>query len=335
MTIPTPSAAIRPRHARKVICLFALYAITSVAPADDPKTPSPAAAPLDLAAFTERSKLQELEVPRIGEARRDTNFSGVAYNPVTRTLLVVDNEPNGEDTKDKPDQGDLYEFDVDGKFRRHLDLVGFSDPEGIAYMTADAERPDHDLFVISEERIGKLAVVSVPRGKETAQLTRGETGPVIDPTPNPIDDGNDQPNDGLEGVAYDAQADVFYLLKEGGPNRGVFRVARDGKCEPVEIPGLRDGIQDKSDPLRDLADVQFHQGNLIVLSEISNNLVAIRVDGLKGEITAQLPAIGQKPLPHNHPEGLTISDDAKTLWIIGEPREFTRHDTRSKMQNEK
>jgi uncharacterized protein YjiK len=323
-----PTILRRPRNILVAGCIGALAFATSISPADDAKTPSPAAAPLDLAAFTEHSKLKELDVPKIGEARRDTNFSGVAYNPATRTLLVVDNEPNGEDTKEKPDQGDLYEFELGGKFLRHIDLVGFSDPEGIAYMTADAERPDHDLFVISEERIGKLAVVSVPRGKEIAKLTRGETGPVIDPKPNPIDDGNDQPNDGLEGVAYDAKADVFYLLKEGGPNRGVFRVARDGKCEPIAIPGLNDGIKDKSDPLRDLADVQFHHGQLIVLSEISNNIVAIRLDGLKGEIVAQFPAIGEQPLPHHQPEGLAISDDAKTLWIIGEPREFTRHDVK-------
>lgn len=313
-----------------IAVVVAWFGQTALAIAADPPPDKPPVAEtsasnaIDLSAFDATSKLATLDIDAIGDAKKDTNFSGVAFNPVTKTLMIVDNQPNAGSTKDKPDEGDLYEFDLNAKLLRHIDLAGFSDPEGIACMGVDPKNAEHDLYVIAEERICTLTVVSIPRGKESVKLTRGECGPIITPKPNPIDDGNDQPNDGLEGVAYDANADVFYMVKEGGSTRGVYRVARDGTCAGVKIAGLTDGVKGKSDPLADLADIQFHNGQLLVLSEISNVVVAIRVKDLEGEIVGQFPGVGEL-LPHKQPEGIAASDDGQSLWIIGEPREFARY----------
>jgi uncharacterized protein YjiK len=276
--------------------------------------------------FAPQGKLSDLSVPKFEPDNADTNYSGVAYNPATKTLLVVDNEPNAGDKRETPDQGDLYEYAADGTYRRRIRMVGFSDPEGIAYLGVDPRRAEHDRFVICEERIGRLAIVSVDRNKSDSQVDRGDAT-IIEPTPNPIDDKNDQPNDGFEGVAYDPKADVFYLLKEDGSTRGVYRVRHDGKCEAVKIDGLFEGVKGISEPLGDLADVQFHDGCLFVLSEITNRIAVIRIGDLDGEkslagkIVGQIPPIGET-LSHKQPEGLALAADGTTLWIVGEPREF-------------
>jgi uncharacterized protein YjiK len=270
--------------------------------------------------FAAQGKLSDLSVPAFKPDDADTNYSGVAYNPATKTLFVVDNEPNDGDTPSAPDQGDLYEYETDGTYRRRIRLVGFSDPEGIAYLGVDPRRADCDRFVVCEERIGRLAIVSVERGKSDSRIDRADAT-IIEPTPNPIDDKNDQPNDGFEGVAYDPKADVFYLLKENGSTRGVYRVGLDGKCEPLKIDGLFAGVKEMSEPIGDLADVQFHDGCLFVLSEITNRIAVIRMDDLKGTIIGQIPPIGET-LGHKQPEGLALAADGEFLWIIGEPREF-------------
>ncbi len=275
--------------------------------------------------YAPQDKLAEWSVPAFAPDNADTNFSGVAFNPATKTLIIVDNEPNASDKPGAPDQGDLYEYETDGTYRRRIHMRGFSDPEGIAYMGADPERADNDRYVICEERIGRLAIVSVDRSKAESTVDRA-AATIIEPKPNPIDDKNDQTNDGFEGITYDPKADVFYLLKENGSTRGVYRVAPDGKCEQLQIDGLFDGVKGVSEPLGDLADIQLHEGCLYVLSEITNRIAVIRLegqagkDGLAGRIVGQIPPLGQT-LPHKQPEGIALSPDGQDLWIIGEPRE--------------
>lgn len=129
------------------------------------KSREPAMHAVDLALFDAKEKVSILHIPAVAPDDADTNFSGVAYNPAARTLVIVDNEPNAGDKADRPDQGDLYEFESDGTYRRRIDLVGFSDPEGIALIGPDPKRRDHDLYVICEERIGTLAILSIKRGE--------------------------------------------------------------------------------------------------------------------------------------------------------------------------
>lgn len=319
-----------PTHIKRGLILVILsgIAVTVALAADPPAKPAVTTPkPIDLATFDAAAKLQTLKAPPVKpDDDDDTNFSGIAYNPATKTLLVVDNEPNAGSSAKEKDEGDIYEYELDGTYRRRIDLVGFSDPEGIALKGPDPERPGHDLFVICEERIGRLAVVSIDRKDEDAIAKRGEHGPVIEPKPNPIDDKNDQPNDGFEGVAYDAKANVYYLVKEHGSTRGVYRVKPDGHCEEIKIEGLYKGVHEVSEPLDDLADIQYHAGHLFILSEITNRIVAVKLDDEKptAKIVAQFPKLGET-LPHKQPEGIAFSDDGQTLWVIGEPREFARY----------
>lgn len=320
----------------------------------------------DVAAFDENAKLQELSVPTIAPDDADTNFSGVAYWPESKTFLVVDNEPNAHDKGKMPDsedaivdQGDLYEYDANGKLLRHIDLAGFHDPEAIAYMGADPKVPGNSQFVIAEERIGEIVVVSLPRYVAQEGDTKQDTTPltidkaklpagcVVKPTPNPIDDGNKEPNDGLEGVGYDPAANVFYIGKEYGKNRGVYRVTREGKCEPVAIDGLYVGDKVAAEaslrhtPIRDLSDLQFARGSLYLLSHESSIVVQARVEPAetrdvhaakeersplwKATIVGQFPPMGNEKLPHRQAEGLAISDDGTQMWIVGEPREWAHY----------
>jgi uncharacterized protein YjiK len=338
----------------------------------------------DISRFSLDANMETLAAPAIAPDDADTNFSGVAYCAATKSFIVVDNEPNAQDrtranaAKGQPkiktvDQGDLYEYDAAGKLLRHIDLAGFDDPEAIALIGADPKSPGHIQYVIAEERIGELVVVSIPayaaatKQEESAAgdakdsqsaasskpaLTIDKAklpeGSVVKLSPNLIEDGNRDANDGLEAVAYDADHDVFYVGKERGPKRGVYRVARDGKNAPVEIEGLFEGDLPKAKarsvlkhtPIGDVADLQYANGCLFMLSQETGVVVQVKLVGddaqsnvervntaakFRGEIVGQFPPVGQKKLPHRQPEGLAFTDNGRELWIVGEPRELVRY----------
>lgn len=220
------------------------------------------------------------------------DLSGVTFVPDTGTLLVVDNGTPR-----------LSEYDRDGRFRRHITLVGFEDVEDVFYAGG-----------------GKLALIEERRrlltehdfSPETTVLTRDTVRTLLL-------DGEPSGNNGLEGVTLDPASERWIVVKEWKPRR-ILAIARNAPAnEPSAARALWD-VEKRNLGLEDLSGVCFdpRTGNLLLLSDESRLVVECTLDGK--EVGRLSLAAGSAGLDHDvgQPEGIALDDQGR-LYIANEP----------------
>jgi uncharacterized protein YjiK len=221
-----------------------------------------------------------------------TNCSGIAFNPQTRTLLVVANAPT-----------EVYELSLDGTRRRTIALNGFDDTEDIAFV-------DRHTIAVVEERRRNLCLIDI-LSNATAAAYADAVRVLVDP----VDSGNS----GLEGVTYDATRERFFVVKEKKPRR-IYMVGRprsDPQQAAVSNPW---DIESNNLKCNDLSAVFYHagSGHLLIVSDESRCIVEAT---LGGEEIARLPlkaGTGGLRADVPQPEGIAI-DDQGDLYICSEP----------------
>ncbi|MCH8046875.1 MAG: SdiA-regulated domain-containing protein [Planctomycetes bacterium] len=255
----------------------------------------------------------------------DQDYSGVAYNFDTNRVYIVDNQDsnNSEETN-------IYEYDLSGTLIRTIDLGTkdfpnrFDDTEGIVYMGKDG---NDFMFAVIEEGLGIINEITIPPGTTDITINKTDAGTSSTTiSPNPAGGFGD--NKGLEGIAWDSVADIFYVVDEKTPNFGVYLVQRNGSTadplSPLDITNLAAGEPGVSDPVTDLADVFFANDYLSLLSEESEVILKVRLSD--NTIVEQYPAeLGQTiedRLPLTDPEGLAFSPDGFDMFVVGERRQL-------------
>ncbi|MFC1758127.1 lamin tail domain-containing protein [Planctomycetota bacterium] len=185
---------------------------------------------------------------------KNTEWSGVAYkeeadgNNTRATIYVVSDEPFSLANPLRNDQveADVFrinEYNLNGYLLRHVDLFGFKGAlpgfetnvpsiqetvvdgvEGLVWKGGD------DFAIVME---GSNAIVEFSMDVTTTAIDYGlgvASGDVnaVYISPSPELDGNNQftggQNDGLEGVSYDATANLYFVAKEIGPQQGLWVV---------------------------------------------------------------------------------------------------------------
>jgi uncharacterized protein YjiK len=231
-----------------------------------------------------------LALPPIAVAGIKHNLSGLTFNPDTKTLFGVLNAP-----------AVIVEFTREGEFLRYIELNGFDDTEAISYL-------GEGLFAIAEERRRMISLVQVD---ESTDLVRYADVAhfLIDPEVSK--------NKGLEGLTYDPQSQMLFVVKERSPRRIYL----------VPLPSLVAGaprVFRAWDPgaigLRDLSGVQFQPGTgtLLIVSDESKEVVETT---LSGEVISKLrlrSGHGGLPSEIEQAEGIAV-DDQGTLFIVSEP----------------
>jgi uncharacterized protein YjiK len=219
----------------------------------------------------------------------NNNASGVTFNPDTNTLFVVLNSPCW-----------VVEIELEGKTKRVIPLEFFVDTEGIAYM-------GNGLYAVTEER--KRIVCLIRIESDTKEVRREDAIEML------VEEGSG--NNGLEGIAFDAETNMMYVVKEYGPRR-IYRFVRpDGKKTPnVKQPW---DIEKESLGMDDVAGIHFHTvtGHLLILSEASACIVECTT---KGKEISRLDISGgsagmREGIPQA--EGVTI-DDKGRLYVVSE-----------------
>ena len=215
------------------------------------------------------------------------NASGVAYSPSTESLWIVRNSAEA-----------IFEYDLSGRYRGRVDLSGFSDTEGIAYMGPG--RNGKERFAVVEEGKGRIAIIDVRSGgRDRLSYSAAE---VLD-----LDLG-DLGNKGLEGIAYNAARNVFYVVTEGSGSKGkhIFEVDRRGRHRKLF------DAKDKLDDLKDLSGLYFHQPTqrLWIASDESRRILEVSLSG-KVHSKVSLSDVRQA-------EGVTFVDD-RYLIVVSEP----------------
>jgi uncharacterized protein YjiK len=221
------------------------------------------------------------------------NASGLTFSPITQTLFVVFNRP-----------AKIVEIDVKGIVKRNITLDGFSDTEGITYISGNK-------FAVVEEKRGTISIFEITRDTTIVHRSTSEIITV---------DSTIAGNKGLEGVTYDPVSGFFYVVKEKNP-RKIYKFSW-----PIEQDGLPKithpwNIKQQSLSLKDTSGLYFHpgSGNLLLLSDESSSVVEATVDG-KELSRLTLKKGDETGLRRNIPqaEGITM-DNNGTLFICSEP----------------
>lgn len=213
------------------------------------------------------------------------SFSGAAFHPDTRTLYVIDN-----------DNAVIYELSAAGVLLRSIATSGFLDPEGIAYQSGDH-------FLIAEEGLGNIVRVALPRTG---------AGPVPKSGGAVLNLARNLGNSGIEGVGYRSSDNTAFAVNESDPSR-LYRIALD--ADGVPAASFPDDPFDIGGKDGDAADVcALNDGNFILVNQQENRLEGY---GPKGQ------ALSSLPLGMAKPEGIAIDTATGTIYVVGEPLEFS------------
>lgn len=213
------------------------------------------------------------------------SFSGVAFHPETKTLFVVDN-----------DNAVVYELSKTGTLLRSITTTGITDPEGISYQ-------GDDYFLITEEGLANIVRVKLPRTG---------TGPVAKSGGASLNLGPNMSNSGIEGVSYRPSDKTVFAAKEISPSR-LYRITVDGAGIPnASFP---DEPFDVSSHKGDIADIlALNDGNFVLVNDEENKLEGFGPNG---------QALSSLPLGMSKPEGIAMDTADGTLYVVGEPQEFS------------
>ena len=249
-------------------------------------------APADLAAY--RLKAGPIRIKGV----RD-NASGVAYNPRTKTLLVVINSPER-----------IIETDTAGRVKRTIELEGFDDTEGICYVGPTGGGRG-DLVAVVEEARRELCIFTVLKGTRT--VSRANAIRIL------LDEKTGG-NSGIEGVAYDPKTKTFFAAKEKRP-RKLYRCTWPGGAKGTGSPAPRVTSRDeKALGLKDLSGLHWdaRSRRRLVLSDESASLVVLGADGRASERLSL--AAGSAGLARAVPQAEGVATDgAGRLFIVSEP----------------
>ncbi len=227
------------------------------------------------------------------------DLSGVAYNNDLQRLVIVENgTPRA------------YELDLSGNVIRTLFLNNFEDTEGITYI-------GNNQYFIIEERKRDIVRINIPPGNNNITINNPGTSSRISLT----NEGNDDQNDGLEGITYDRVNDIIYTVKEKG-NTEVYEItnamSRLGSNyfapRAFDVTALASTYPGSYTDLAGISLTSF--GTLLLLTEEGDRVV--EVDAGNGSFISTLDLA---PSNTPQPEGLTVISNGEII-VVGETNEF-------------
>ncbi|MCY1279296.1 putative protein YjiK [compost metagenome] len=227
------------------------------------------------------------------------NLSSIAYDHDLGILLAVTNGGPME----------LLALTPAGNVIARYPLVGFDDPEGLAYM-------GDGLVAIADERKQRLVFFELPaipgpiHLRDTKSLTLG------------ILAGG---NKGFEGLAYDPERDRLYVAKERDP-RQLYAIS--GVKESL-AGNLQLEVQDLTEWVEryvfstDISSLDFDRrtGHLLVLSDESKLMIELSPEGRVVSYRSLLGSSDDLQNTAPQPEGIAVDDDGN-LFVVSEPNLF-------------
>lgn len=228
------------------------------------------------------------------------NLSGITYDHDRNRLLTVSNGGAAE----------ILALDRNGEVLERYRLEGFVDVEGLAYL-------GNGRLVLAEEIDQRLSFVDLPAAGETIKVTQARTLTLeIDPS---------RQNKGFEGIAYAADGDRLFVVKERDPLR-LYEIrgagaALEGRLQ-LHVRDLSAWLE-RSVSARDLSDVHHdpQTGHLVLLSDESKLLVELDGAGDFVSFRSLRGPISDLGESAPQPEGVTM-DAEGNLYVVSEPNLF-------------
>lgn len=230
----------------------------------------------------------------IGEAAGQS--SGLTFDAEHNRLFAIVNRPPR-----------IYELEPDGTPLRNIQLSGFDDTEGIAYLGGNQ-------FAVVSERKATVSWFVMDADTREIDYAAVSSLPVGPYPPN---------NRGLEGVAYAADRGSLFVVKERTP-RKIYEIPWPARSMgPAVVREPWDAEQQPWWGLQNLSDIHYQPdvAHLFVLSRRSRAVVEYTLEGDEvGRLSLKAGSAGLTRAIRK-PEGLTISPQG-TLYICGEPNEL-------------
>lgn len=219
--------------------------------------------------------------------------SDVTYNPQTKTLFAV----MGKNPF-------LAELSLQGDVLRKMPLVGWSNPEGVAYM-------EDGLLAITDERKHTLSIVQVDA--HTQALNRKDF-PEYDLGPSK------NQNKGFEAVVWDPRNQQLVLGEERPP--ALFTWKSDGS---QSLKGDKQIHVSNELDLRNLSALAIdpRTGHMLVLSADSHLLLELDEKGDQVSFMTLLGGFNGLNDTIPRAEGVTV-DEAGNIYLVSEPNLFYR-----------
>ena len=200
---------------------------------------------------------------------------------------------------------------------RIIDLEGWEDTEGMTALVPPSGSFTGNLtLAVTEERRLDIVLMELPplpaaSAQPLHQTNRRSDNRVILPFGPPRGPPTHSPNKGAEGVAYDPFEHVLYIVIEKWPMRVLkLDIASGNVTVPFDAQAVLGGL------VTDLAGICFEprHRHLILLSQESSALVQMTTSGRV--LAPPVPVAGTQP------EGVALSPDGNTLYVISEPNEL-------------
>ncbi|AEV60285.1 SdiA-regulated domain-containing protein [Pseudomonas ogarae] len=219
--------------------------------------------------------------------------SDVTYNPQTKTLFAVMGK-----------HPFLVELTLQGDVLRKMPLVGWSNPEGVAYMT-------NGLLAITDERSHTLSIVQVDAN--TRELNNTDF-PQYDLG------ASENQNKGFEAIAWDPRNQQLVLGEERPP--ALFTWKSDGS---QLLKGDKQIHVSNELDLRNLSALAIdpRTGHTLVLSADSHLLLELDKEGEQVSFMTLLGGFNGLKDTIPRAEGVTV-DEVGNLYMVSEPNLFYR-----------
>lgn len=195
-----------------------------------------------------------------------TEPSGLTFGPEKKTLLTVSDNSNL-----------VYELALTGEIIRSLNYQG-SDLEGVTY------NPFNNTIAITEERKRNVVIMD---------YTSGE---IIGDYHIEIPSGSE--NSGLEGIAFDNNSRVYYLLNEINPGEMILWTPEEGIIAENNLTFAED-----------YSGIYIESGILWMVSDLSQMLFACNY---KGE------PITKYQLNRSKYEGVVFESSSETVYLVND-----------------
>lgn len=257
---------------------------------------------LELPAYSLALHQYSLHGPAIELEGVHDNASGLSYNPETDTLFAIINNPEY-----------LLELDRSGQVLRKIVLTDFHDTEAIVAL-------GQQRFAILEERRHNISLVTITA--DTSELIHAEQKNF---TFNIL---GKKSNKGLEGIAYDNQAQRLFVVNEKSPKQLIaidgLNIEETTRASSSHLSMSRIWSNDTNQQAfldsDDYSGLHFDNKSqhLLMLSDESKELTEIDQHG--NALSRLDLSWWSQGLSSGVPqaEGVTMDDDG-TIYLLSEP----------------
>ncbi len=254
------------------------------------------------------------------------NSSGAAYVPTTNTIFIPHNVAAGSDST-------IDEVDTEGNIVRTITCTGCGDNEGITLISSTASTTaggyDHEFMISTENNLASSTMFRM-----RIHSSSGTTANYTDFYNLGI--AHDS-NLGLEGIAYNAEKDVFYLATEkvssGSTPGRLYEVKMNGANRNLVATQICTNLNFSS-IATDFSDLAYNNNVLYVLTHESDRVIPVNVtststcafvDSDGDSNTTNDTGDYLNTLQVTQPEGLTFDATGDYLYVIGEADNYSRY----------